>query len=887
MKKELAKTYDPHGLEDRIYQKWLDKKYFHAEVDEKRKPFTIVIPPPNITGQLHMGHALDETMQDILIRFKRMQGYNTLWQPGTDHASIATEVKIIESLKEQGIDKHDLGREKFLERAWEWKKEYGGRIINQLKKLGSSCDWDRERFTMDEGCNRAVTEVFVKMHQKGWIYKGSRIINWCPVCNTSISDAEVEYEEQKGSFWHVKYPLVDADGKPSTTEFLEFATTRPETMLGDTAVAVNPKDERYTHLHGRFVWLPIVNKAIPVVEDDYVDMEFGTGVVKITPAHDPNDFEVGKRHGLAVVNIFNDDATVNENGGKYAGLDRYEARKRIVEELDSLGLLVRIEEYSHNVGTHDRCGTTIEPMVKEQWFVKMDELIKPAVRAVKEGEVRLIPERMEKIYFNWTDNIRDWCISRQLWWGHRIPAYYCDRCKEIVVAAEMPDVCPKCGCTHFTQDEDTLDTWFSSALWPFSTLGWPEKTKELSYFYPTDVLVTGYDIIFFWVIRMIFSGYEQMGERPFKTVLFHGLVRDSQGRKMSKSLGNGIDPLDIIEKYGADALRLTLITGNAPGNDMRFYYERVEANRNFCNKIWNASRFILMNMDGKTVSAPKREDLEPADRWIISRLNRLVKEVTDNMENYELGIAVQKIYDFIWDEFCDWYIEMVKPRLYNTDDAVSQNAALDTLRSVLIGALKLLHPYMPFITEEIFCTLQSEEESIMVSTWPVYTEENAYEREEHAIETIKEAVRGIRNVRAEMNAAPSRKALVYVVSEKPEILSVFEEGKLFFASLACASDVVLQKDKEGIGDDVVSVMLHNAAIYIPFAELVDVEKEIGRLEKERARLAAEIARAGAMLANERFVSKAPEAKVAEERAKLEKYRQMDAQVAERLRQLAR
>ncbi len=887
MKKELAKTYDPHGLEDRIYQKWLDKKYFHAEVDEKRKPFTIVIPPPNITGQLHMGHALDETMQDILIRFKRMQGYNTLWQPGTDHASIATEVKIIESLKEQGIDKHDLGREKFLERAWEWKKEYGGRIINQLKKLGSSCDWDRERFTMDEGCNRAVTEVFVKMHQKGWIYKGSRIINWCPVCNTSISDAEVEYEEQKGSFWHVKYPLVDADGKPSTTEFLEFATTRPETMLGDTAVAVNPKDERYTHLRGRFVWLPIVNKAIPVVEDDYVDMEFGTGVVKITPAHDPNDFEVGKRHGLAVVNIFNDDATVNENGGKYAGLDRYEARKRIVEELDSLGLLVRIEEYSHNVGTHDRCGTTIEPMVKEQWFVKMDELIKPAVRAVKEGEVRLIPERMEKIYFNWTDNIRDWCISRQLWWGHRIPAYYCDRCKEIVVAAEMPDVCPKCGCTHFTQDEDTLDTWFSSALWPFSTLGWPEKTKELSYFYPTDVLVTGYDIIFFWVIRMIFSGYEQMGERPFKTVLFHGLVRDSQGRKMSKSLGNGIDPLDIIEKYGADALRLTLITGNAPGNDMRFYYERVEANRNFCNKIWNASRFILMNMDGKTVSAPKREDLEPADRWIISRLNRLVKEVTDNMENYELGIAVQKIYDFIWDEFCDWYIEMVKPRLYNTDDAVSQNAALDTLRSVLIGALKLLHPYMPFITEEIFCTLQSEEESIMVSAWPVYTEENAYEREEHAIETIKEAVRGIRNVRAEMNAAPSRKALVYVVSEKPEILSVFEEGKLFFASLACASDVVLQKDKEGIGDDVVSVMLHNAAIYIPFAELVDVEKEIGRLEKERARLAAEIARAGAMLANERFVSKAPEAKVAEERAKLEKYRQMDAQVAERLRQLAR
>ena len=741
MSKELAKTYDPHGLEDRIYEKWLQKKYFHAEVDHSKKPFTIVIPPPNITGQLHMGHALDNTMQDILIRFKRMQGYNALWQPGTDHASIATEVKIIETLKKQGIDKHDLGRDGFLERAWEWKKEYGGRIISQLKKLGSSCDWDRERFTMDEGCNKAVTEVFCKMHEKGWIYKGARIINWCPVCNTSISDAEVEYEEQAGHFWHIKYPLVDENGQPSTTEFLEFATTRPETMLGDTAVAVHPDDERYTYLHGRQVWLPIVNKAIPVVEDAYVDMEFGTGVVKITPAHDPNDFEVGKRHNLPVINIMNDDATINENGGIYAGMDRYEARDAIVKELDKEGLLVKIEDYSHNVGTHDRCKTTVEPLVKEQWFVKMDELIKPAAEAVRNGEIKLVPERMQKTYFNWTDNIKDWCISRQLWWGHRIPAYYCDDCGETVVAKQMPAVCPKCGGSHFTQDPDTLDTWFSSALWPFSTLGWPEMTEDLKYFYPTDVLVTGYDIIFFWVIRMIFSGYEQMGEKPFKTVLFHGLVRDSQGRKMSKSLGNGIDPLEIIDQYGADALRLTLITGNAPGNDMRFYYERVEASRNFANKVWNASRFIMMNMEDKVIPTNAKEFLEPVDKWIISKLNNLVKEVTDNMEKFELGIAVQKVYDFIWDEFCDWYIEMVKPRLYNSDNAASRNAALYTLKTVLIDALKLLHPYMPFITEEIFCTLQDEEESIMISSWPVYDESKAYDKEETEIEVLKEARR--------------------------------------------------------------------------------------------------------------------------------------------------
>ena len=897
MGRELAKTYDPKGIEDRLYQKWLDKKYFHAEVDRTKTPFTIVIPPPNITGQLHMGHALDNTMQDILIRYKRMQGYNALWQPGTDHASIATEVKIIEKLKEEGIDKNDLGREGFLERAWDWKKEYGGRIVSQLKKLGSSCDWDRERFTMDEGCNKAVTEVFVKMHEKGWIYKGSRIINWCPVCNTSISDAEVEYQEQAGHFWHIKYPLVDQNGQPSKTEFLEFATTRPETMLGDTAVAVNPNDERYTYLKGRQVWLPIVNKAIPVVEDEYVDMEFGTGVVKITPAHDPNDFEVGKRHNLPEVNIMNDDATINENGGKYAGLDRYEARKQIVEELEKEGLLVRIEDYSHNVGTHDRCKTTIEPMIKKQWFVKMDELIKPAVEAVKKGEIKLIPERMNKIYYNWTDNIRDWCISRQLWWGHRIPAYYCDKCGEIVVAKEAPAVCPKCGETHFTQDPDTLDTWFSSALWPFSTLGWPEKTEDLDYFYPTDVLVTGYDIIFFWVIRMIFSGYEQMGEKPFKTVLFHGLVRDSQGRKMSKSLGNGIDPLEIIDRYGADALRLTLITGNAPGNDMRFYYERVEASRNFANKVWNASRFIMMNMDQEEEKTGKRgwetsyEDIRnslyPVDRWILSKLNTLVKEVTDNMDSFELGIAVQKVYDFIWDEFCDWYIEMVKPRLYSTDekDSEGKRAALWTLQNVLIDALKLLHPYMPFITEEIFCTLQPKEESIMVSEWPVFREERQYAKEENAIELMKEAVRGIRNVRTEMNVAPSRKAAVFVVSDNEGVRQIFEEGRQFFTSLAAASELTVQADKSGIDDSAVSVVIPNATVYIPFEELVDIAQEIERLKKEQKRLEGELARVQGMLGNEKFMSKAPKQKVDEERAKLEKYTQMKVQVEERLAQL--
>ena len=886
MSRELAKTYDPKGIEDRIYDKWLAKKYFHAEVDHSKTPFTIVIPPPNITGQLHMGHALDNTMQDILIRYKRMQGYNALWQPGTDHASIATEVKIIEKLKEEGISKEDLGREGFLKRAWEWKAEYGGRIIEQLKKLGSSCDWDRERFTMDEGCNKAVTEVFCKMHEKGWIYKGSRIINWCPVCNTSISDAEVEYEEQAGHFWHIKYPLIEDDGTVSTTRFLEFATTRPETMLGDTAVAVHPDDDRYKDIVGKKLMLPIINREIPIIADAYVDREFGTGVVKITPAHDPNDFEVGKRHNLPEINILNDDATINENGGKFCGMDRYTAREAIVKELDEMGLLVRIEDYTHNVGTHDRCKTTIEPMIKKQWFVRMDELIKPAVKAVKDGDIQLIPKRMEKTYFNWTDNIRDWCISRQLWWGHRIPAYYCDDCGETVVAKQMPEKCPKCGGTHFTQDPDTLDTWFSSALWPFSTLGWPEQTEDLKYFYPTDVLVTGYDIIFFWVIRMIFSGYEQMGERPFKTVLFHGLVRDSKGRKMSKSLGNGIDPLEIIDQYGADALRLTLITGNAPGNDMRFYYERVEASRNFANKIWNASRFIMMNMpeEGLQVTDPV---LQPVDKWILSKLNALIKDATENMDHFELGIAVQKVYDFIWDEFCDWYIEMVKPRLYNTDDQESKNAALWTLKTVLLNALKLLHPYMPFITEEIFCTLQSEEESIMISSWPVYQDDWSFAKEEQDIETIKDAVRGVRNIRTEMNVAPSRKAMIYVVSEKEEVRRAFTEGKLFFTSLAGASEVVIQEDKNGIAEDAVSVVIHGATLYIPFAELVDIAQEIERLKKEEKRLTGELARVNGMLSNEKFMGKAPQAKIDEEKAKLEKYTQMMEQVKERLAQLSK
>ena len=880
MSKELAKTYDPKGIEDRIYQNWLDKKYFHAEVDRSKKPFTIVMPPPNVTGQLHMGHALDNTMQDILIRYKRMQGYNALWQPGTDHAAIATEVKVIQKLKEQGIDKNDIGREEFLKHAWEWKEEYGGRIVNQLKKLGSSADWDRERFTMDEGCSKAVEEVFVKLYNKGYIYKGSRIINWCPVCKTSISDAEVEHVDQDGFFWHINYPIVGEEGR-----FVEIATTRPETLLGDTAVAVNPEDERYQDLVGKMLKLPLTDREIPVIADSYVDKEFGTGCVKITPAHDPNDFEVGKRHNLPEINIMNDDATINELGGKYAGMDRYEARKAMVADLDALGLLVRVVPHTHSVGTHDRCKTTVEPMIKPQWFVKMQEMAKPAVEALKKNELNFVPDRFDKIYLHWLENIRDWCISRQLWWGHRIPAYYCDECGEVVVAKEMPKVCPKCGCTHFKQDEDTLDTWFSSALWPFSTLGWPDKTEDFDYFYPTDVLVTGYDIIFFWVIRMVFSAIEQTGKVPFHHVLIHGLVRDSQGRKMSKSLGNGLDPLEIIDQYGADALRLTLITGNAPGNDMRFYMERVEASRNFANKVWNASRFIMMNLEKAEVPGEMPKDqLTAADKWILSKVNTLAKEVTENMDKYELGIAVQKVYDFIWEEFCDWYIEMVKPRLYNDGDT-TKSAALWTLRTVLVNALKLLHPYMPFITEEIFCTLQSEEESIMISKWPEFTEEWHFAEDEAAVEMIKEAVRGIRNVRTGMNVPPSKKAKVFVVSESENVRNTFENGKVFFATLGSASEVTVQADRSGIDEDAVSAVLPEAVIYMPFAELVDIDKEIERLQKEEQRLTKELARVNGMLSNERFMSKAPESKVAEERAKLEKYSQMMDQVKERLTHL--
>ena len=886
MRKELAKTYDPQGIEDRIYKNWEDKKYFHAEVDYSKKPFTIVIPPPNITGQLHMGHALDNTMQDILIRFKRMQGYNALWQPGTDHAAIATEVKVIDALKEQGIDKNDLGREGFLEKCWDWRKEYGTRIVNQLKKLGSSCDWDRERFTMDEGCSNAVQEVFIKMHEKGWIYKGSRIINWCPVCKTSISDAEVQYEDQAGHFWHIKYPLIEEDGSISKTRFLEFATTRPETMLGDTAVAVHPEDDRYKDVIGRKVWLPFVDRQIPIVADEYVDREFGTGVVKITPAHDPNDFEVGKRHHLPEINILNDDATINANGGKFVGMDRYECRKQIVKELDEMGLLVEIEDYSHNVGTHDRCGTTVEPMIKPQWFVKMDELIKPAVEGIKNGDIKLIPKRMEKTYFNWTDNIRDWCISRQLWWGHSIPAYTCDKCGEITVARQKPETCPCCGHDHLTQDPDTLDTWFSSALWPFSTLGWPEKTKELEYFYPTDVLVTGYDIIFFWVIRMIFSGYEQMGQKPFNTVLFHGLVRDALGRKMSKSLGNGIDPLEIIHEYGADALRMTLITGNAPGNDMRFYNERVIANRNFGNKVWNASRFIMMNMpEGEEAGPDMPGALNAEDKWILSRFNTVVKEVTENMERFELGIAVQKVYDFIWDEFCDWYIEMVKPRLYQSDDQASKDAALWTLQTVLIGSLKLLHPYMPFITEEIFTTIQSREETIMLSAWPVYREDFAFPHEEKGISMVKEAVRAVRNIRAERNVAPSRKAKIYVVSDSDEVLDTFREDEVFFKTLAFASDLELQKDKAGVPDGAISAVLPAETLYIPLADLLDVQAEIARLQKEEKRLQGELKRSAGMLSNEKFLAKAPAAKIEAEKEKQKQYEVQMEGVRKELEQL--
>ena len=876
MSKELAKNYDPSIVEDRIYQNWLDKGYFHAEVDKTKKPFTIVIPPPNITGHLHMGHALDNTMQDILIRWKRMQGYNALWVPGTDHAAISTEVKIVNKMREEGLTKEDIGREGFLKRAWAWKEEYGSTILNQLKKLGSSCDWERERFTMDAGLSDAVLTVFCKLYEKGYIYQGEKLINWCPTCQTTISDAEVEHEDKQGGFWHIKYPIKGTD------RFLEFATTRPETMLGDTAIAVHPDDERYKDIVGKVCVVPFVNREIPIIADEYVDMEFGTGVVKITPAHDPNDFEVGERHNLPKINILNDDGTINANGGKFEGMDRYDARKQIVEELDEMGLFIRKEEINHAVGVHDRCHTVIEPLIKKQWFVKMEELAKPALDAYYNKDLKFVPDRFGKIYTHWLEDIHDWCISRQLWWGHRIPAYYCE-CGEVIVSKEAPKTCPKCGSTNIKQDEDCLDTWFSSALWPFSTLGWPEQTEELKHFYPTSVLVTGYDIIFFWVIRMVFSAMEQMGEVPFKTVLIHGLVRDEQGRKMSKSLGNGIDPLEVIKDYGADALRLTLITGNAPGNDMRFYYSRMDNSRNFGNKLWNAARFVMMHIGD---SEPKldKSKLTSADKWILSKINTLAKEVTDNLDNYELGIAVQKVYDFIWDEYCDWYIEMVKPRLYNEEDE-TREAALWTLKTVLINALKMLHPFEPFITEEIFTSIQSEEETIMLSKWPEFTSEFDFEEDEKAIELMKEAIKNIRNIRAEMNVAPSKKAKVFVVSENEDVRNIFEHGKVFFATLAYASEVVVQADKTGIDDDAVSTVIHNGVIYMPFAELVDIAKEKERLSKEREKLIKEVERVEKKLSNQGFVSKAPEKVIAEEKAKMEKYSTMLKAVEEQIERL--
>ena len=857
--KELDKLYDPQKVEDRLYDFWQKKHYFHATADSKKKPYTIVIPPPNITGQLHMGHALDNTLQDILVRYKRMQGYAVLWLPGTDHASIATEAKIVEAMRKEGITKEQIGREAFLERAWAWKEKYGGRIIEQLKKMGSSCDWERERFTLDKGCSKAVNEVFVNLYNKGLIYRGERIINWCPHCKTSISDAEVEYTEQDGFFWHIKYPLADGSG------YLELATTRPETMLGDTAVAVNPNDERYRALVGKELILPIVNKKIPIIADEYVEMDFGTGVVKITPAHDPNDFEVGLRHHLPVINVLNEDATINENGGEYAGLDRCEARKRIVEKLDELGLLVRVEPLVHNVGTCYRCSSNVEPRVSKQWFVKMEPLAKPAIAAVEEGKTKFVPERFEKIYFHWMENIRDWCISRQLWWGHRIPAYYCDKCGEMVVSKEPVTVCPKCKSTHVHQDPDTLDTWFSSALWPFSTLGWPEKTEDLKYFYPTDTLVTGYDIIFFWVARMIFSGIEHMGEVPFKTVLIHGLVRDAQGRKMSKSLGNGIDPLEMIAVYGADALRLTLATGNSPGNDMRFSDEKITASRNFANKLWNASRFILMNLPDE-LEATLPEELTVEDKWFLSKYNTLVREVTDNIDKFELGIAVQKLYDFIWDIMCDWFIELTKPRIQ--EGGKTAENAQRVLVFVMSGTLKLLHPFMPFITEEIWQALPHEGESIMVSEWPKYDEKLCFKSEETEFEVLMDAIRAIRNTRSQMNVPPSKKADLFIETRHREI---FENGKKFLERLASAAEIRVAEKFDM--DGAVQVVANGSKTLIPLDELVDKDKERARLQKEKASCEKELAIISGKLSNEGFLAKAPVAVVEGEKAKLAKVRE--------------
>jgi len=875
IKENLATKYDPKEFEEKIYSMWMEKNYFGAKVDYDKEPYTIVLPPPNITGQLHMGHALDQTLQDILIRWKRMQGYVALWLPGTDHASIATEVKVVEKIyKEEGKTKEELGREEFLERAWAWKEEYGNRITQQMKKLGSSCDWSRERFTMDEGCNKAVTEFFVKLYEKGYIYRGNRLINWCPDCQTSLSDAEVEHEEKQGFFWHIKYPVKDSD------EYVEIATTRPETMLGDTAVAVHPEDERYKHLIGKYLILPIVNKEIPVIADEYVEMDFGTGAVKITPAHDPNDFEVGMRHNLPKVIVMNEDATMNENAGKYEGMDRYECRKELVKDLEAGGYLVKKKEHTHNVGACYRCNTVVEPMLSDQWFVNMEELAKPAIEAVNKGDLEFVPDRFVKIYLHWLENIRDWCISRQLWWGHRIPAYYCDDCGEIIVSKEKPENCTKCDSAKLRQDEDVLDTWFSSGLWPFSTLGWPEKTEDLKYFYPTSVLVTAYDIIFFWVVRMAFSALEIMDEVPFKHVFIHGLIRDSQGRKMSKSLGNGVDPLEIIDQYGADALRFMLATGNTPGNDMRFYMERVESSRNFANKLWNASRFVLMNLETGESNKEHEMELTLSDKWILSRLNTVINEVTSNLDKFELGIAVQKLYDFIWSEYCDWYIELVKPRLYG-EDGNSKETAKAVLLEVLEKLLKLLHPFMPFITEEIWAHLPSSKDCIIVSEWPKAFDERILPEEEKKMELIMDAIKNIRNIRAEMNVVPSRKAKVIVVADK-NVFDIIEENKDYLITLASASEVIVKEDKNDIPEDAVSAVIEGAEIFIPLDDLVDFEKELERLEKEKTKLEKELERVTKKLSNQGFISKAPEKLVEEEKQKKDKYQEMFDKVLERL-----
>lgn len=872
----IAKQYDPSQVEDRLYAQWMEQGYFHAVPDKNKKPYTIVIPPPNITGQLHMGHALDNTLQDILIRTKRMQGFSALWLPGTDHASIATEAKIVDAMAKEGITKEMLGREKFLERAWEWKKVYGGRIVEQLRKLGSSCDWERERFTMDEGLSKAVQEVFLKLYDKGLIYKGERITNWCPKCNTSISDIEVEYEEQAGHFWHIKYQVKDSG------EFIVVATTRPETMLGDTAVAVNPEDDRYAHLVGKTLILPLVNREIPVIADSYVDKEFGTGCVKITPAHDPNDYEVGLRHNLPQIRVMDDNAIMNENAGQYKGLDRYEARKKMVLDLEQQGRMLKIEGHTHNVGTCQRCRTVVEPLISKQWYVRMKPLAEPALEVVRDGTIKFVPERFSKIYFNWMENIQDWCISRQLWWGHRIPAYYCQECGHMMVQDDGPDVCPKCGSTRIEQDPDTLDTWFSSALWPFSTLGWPEKTADLEYFYPTDVLVTGYDIIFFWVARMIFSGMEHMKQEPFKYVFIHGIVRDPQGRKMSKSLGNGIDPLEVIAQYGTDALRFALTIGNSPGNDLRFSTEKVESSRNFANKVWNASRFVLMNFDENLdFSKVDKNRFTVADRWILSRINTVTKEVAENIDKFELGLGLQKVYDFIWEEFCDWYIEMVKPRLYDRESQGRLEAQY-VLNLVLGNAMKLLHPYMPFITEEIYTHLINDGRSIMVSEWPQYSEELDFASEEAKMKLIMDAIRSTRNIRAEMNVPPSKKAkMIFVTTGEAEKATLLE-GASFFQRLAGASEVAVQTDKAGIPADAVGTVIAGAEIFIPLDELIDIEKEIERLTKEKANLEGELKRVEGKLGNEGFVAKAPPKVIEEEKAKREKYLDMYQKVAERL-----